>query len=47
MKKQIIECVPNFSNGRDKSVIDNITNQIKLVDHWAREITYKKIKLFK
>ena len=31
MKKQIIECVPNFSNGRDKSVIDNITNQIKLV----------------
>ena len=32
MKKQIIECVPNFSNGRDKSVIDNITNQIKLVE---------------
>ena len=32
MKKQIIECVPNFSNGRDKTVIDNITNQIKLVE---------------
>ncbi len=32
MKRQIIECVPNFSNGRDKSVIDNITNQIKLVE---------------
>ena len=32
MKKQIIECVPNFSNGRDKFVIDNITNQIKLVE---------------
>ena len=32
MKKQIIECVPNFSNGRNKSVIHNITNQIKLVE---------------
>ena len=32
MKKQIIECVPNFSNGRDKTVLDNITNQIKLVE---------------
>ena len=31
-EKKIIECVPNFSNGRDKSVIDNITNQIKLVE---------------
>ena len=30
--KKIIECVPNFSNGRDKSVIDDITNQIKLVE---------------
>tara|TARA_B100000683_G_scaffold186395_1_gene179541 strand:+ start:906 stop:2600 length:1695 start_codon:yes stop_codon:yes gene_type:complete len=32
MEKKIIECVPNFSNGRDKSIIDEITNQIKLVD---------------
>ncbi len=32
MEKKIIECVPNFSNGRDKSVINNITNQIKLVE---------------
>ena len=32
MEKKIIECVPNFSNGRDKTVIDNITNQIKLVE---------------
>ena len=32
MEKKIIECVPNFSNGRDKSVIDDITNQIKLVE---------------
>ena len=30
--KKIIECVPNFSNGRDKSVIDDITNQIKLIE---------------
>ncbi|MDA9727023.1 glutamate formimidoyltransferase [Bacteroidota bacterium] len=32
MEKKIIECVPNFSNGRDKSVIDDITNQIKLIE---------------
>jgi len=32
MGKKIIECVPNFSNGRDKSVIDDITNQIKLIE---------------
>jgi len=32
MEKQIIECVPNFSNGRDQSVINEITNQIKLIE---------------
>jgi len=32
MKKKIIECVPNFSNGRDQSVINDITNQIKLIE---------------
>ena len=30
--KQIIECVPNFSNERDQSVITEITNQIKLIE---------------
>lgn len=30
--KQIIECVPNFSEGRDMSVIKQITDQIKTVD---------------
>lgn len=30
--QKIIECVPNFSEGRDKSIIDQITNQIKNVD---------------
>lgn len=29
---KIIECVPNFSEGRDKSIIDQITTQIKNVD---------------
>lgn len=24
MKKRVIECVPNFSEGRDKAVIDSI-----------------------
>lgn len=28
MKKQLIECVPNFSEGRDRSVIDAITKAI-------------------
>ena len=32
MEKKIIECVPNFSNGRDQSVINDITNQIKLIE---------------
>lgn len=30
--KQIIECVPNFSEGRDMSVIKLITDQMKTVD---------------
>ena len=32
MEKQIIECVPNFSNGRDQGVINQITNEIKLIE---------------
>ena len=28
MKKQLVECVPNFSEGRDKSVIDGIVKAI-------------------
>ena len=30
--KQIIECVPNFSEGRDKSVIDQIVKSIAAVE---------------
>lgn len=30
--KQIIECVPNFSEGRDMAVIQHITDQIKTVE---------------
>ncbi|MEJ2049021.1 MAG: glutamate formimidoyltransferase, partial [Calditrichota bacterium] len=32
MTTKIVECVPNFSEGRDKSVIDQITKSIKKVD---------------
>ena len=32
MAKRIIECVPNFSEGRDKSVIDSIVKAIASVD---------------
>lgn len=32
MEKKIIECVPNFSEGRDKSVIKAITDSIESVD---------------
>jgi glutamate formiminotransferase / formiminotetrahydrofolate cyclodeaminase len=32
MEKRIIECVPNFSEGRDMSVIKQITDVIELVD---------------
>ncbi len=32
MEKQIIECVPNFSEGRDMSVIKQITDAIESVD---------------
>ena len=31
MTKRIIECVPNFSEGRDLSVIKKITDTIELV----------------
>lgn len=30
--KQLIECVPNFSEGRDPSVIKQITNEIEVVE---------------
>lgn len=30
--KQIIECVPNFSEGRDMSIIKQITDVITAVD---------------
>ena len=30
--KQIIECVPNFSEGRDRSVIDQIVKAIASVE---------------
>ncbi len=32
MAKQLIECVPNFSEGRDLSIIDQITAEIETVD---------------
>ena len=32
MKEQLIECVPNFSEGNDAGVIDQITAQIESVD---------------
>jgi len=32
MEKQIIECVPNFSEGRDLNIIKEITNQIESVE---------------
>lgn len=31
-KKQIVECVPNFSEGRDMNVVKQITDAIKAVD---------------
>ncbi len=30
--KQLIECVPNFSEGRDMSIIKQITDQIESID---------------
>ncbi len=32
MKKQLIECVPNFSEGRDMNIIKQITNEIESVE---------------
>jgi len=32
MRKQLIECVPNFSEGRDPEIIKQITDEIKKVD---------------
>ena len=32
MEKQIIECVPNFSEGRDMSVIKQITDEIESIE---------------
>ncbi len=32
MKKQLIECVPNISEGRDKNIIDQVTAEIEKVE---------------
>ncbi|HOG20808.1 MAG TPA: glutamate formimidoyltransferase, partial [Salinivirgaceae bacterium] len=32
MKKQLIECVPNFSEGNDMAIIKQITDQIESVE---------------
>ncbi len=32
MNNKLIECVPNFSEGRDKNIIDQITSQIESID---------------
>ena len=32
MTEQIVECVPNFSEGRDKAVIDQIKEQVQNVE---------------
>jgi glutamate formiminotransferase/formiminotetrahydrofolate cyclodeaminase len=32
MSNQLIECVPNFSEGRDPAVIRQITDQIETVE---------------
>ena len=31
--KQIVECVPNFSEGRDQNILDQIANVIRSVDN--------------
>ena len=31
-KKKLIECVPNFSEGRDMNIIKQITDEIESVD---------------
>ena len=51
-KKQIVECVPNFSEGRDMNVIDQITDVIKkvkgvkLLDVDAGEATNRTVVTF-
>ena len=30
--KQLIECVPNISEGRDKNIIDQVTAEIEKVE---------------
>ena len=32
MKKQLIECVPNFSEGNDMNIINQITDAMKTVE---------------
>ncbi|MDE7110010.1 MAG: glutamate formimidoyltransferase, partial [Muribaculaceae bacterium] len=50
--KQIIECVPNFSEGRDKSVIDAIVaaieegNEVRVLDVDPGEATNRTVVTF-
>ncbi len=52
MKKQIIECVPNFSEGRDPAVIKQITDEIErvkgvsLLDVDPGEATHRTVVTF-
>ena len=50
--KQIIECVPNFSEGRDRAVIDAITaeieknGEVRLLDVDPGEATNRTVVTF-
>ena len=52
MEKKLIECVPNFSEGRDKEIIKSITDAIeavegvKLLDVDAGEATNRTVVTF-
>ncbi len=43
--KKLIECVPNFSEGRDQNVIRQITNAIESVDGVSLLSFAKRIRL--
>ena len=40
--KQLIECVPNISEGRDKNIIDQVTAEIEKVEGWVSPSLYAK-----
>jgi len=46
MNEQLIECVPNFSEGRNPEIIKQITDEIEKIDGICETVTVCQVKTY-